>query len=200
MEHTPRMRVVDAVRISMSIPLFFAAVRNLRSDVYVDGGLFNNYPIKLFDREKYIDPENASRHARRPKYYQQENSEKPATSSEYVYNKETLGFRLDSGRDIGVFRDHAEPEHHELNDFFDYAFALIRSSLKVQENTHLHSDDWHRTIYINTLGVGTTDFDLSAAKKEELILEGNQAAKKYLEWFQTNPPGDRPKNHPDNQD
>ncbi|MCF8039589.1 MAG: patatin-like phospholipase family protein [Desulfohalobiaceae bacterium] len=199
-EHTPRMRIVDAVRISMSIPLFFAAVRNLRSDIYVDGGLFNNYPIKLFDREKYIPRTDLPRHARRPDYYQKENATKPETSSEYVYNKETLGFRLDSGRDIAVFRDHAEPRHLELNDFFDYLLALFRSTLKVQESIHLHSDDWHRTIYINTLGVGTTDFDLTAAKKEELILEGHQAAKKYLEWFKANPPQDRPRNHPDNQD
>lgn len=37
-EHTPRVRVADAVRMSMSIPLFFAAVRNVRGDVLVDGG------------------------------------------------------------------------------------------------------------------------------------------------------------------
>ena len=38
-EHTPRMCVADAVRISMSIPLFFAAKRNFRNDLYVDGGV-----------------------------------------------------------------------------------------------------------------------------------------------------------------
>jgi len=53
-EHTPRMCIADAVRISMSIPLFFAAKRSPRGDVYVDGGLLDNYPVKLFDREKYI--------------------------------------------------------------------------------------------------------------------------------------------------
>ena len=37
-EHTPRMRVVDAVRRSMSIPLFFTAIRDDRDDVFVDGG------------------------------------------------------------------------------------------------------------------------------------------------------------------
>lgn len=49
MEHTPTSRIADAVRISMSIPLFFAAFRNIRNDVYVDGGLLNNFPVKLFD-------------------------------------------------------------------------------------------------------------------------------------------------------
>ena len=54
-EHTPTMCVADAIRISMSIPLFFAAKRTTRGDVYVDGGLLDNYPIKLFDRMKYVD-------------------------------------------------------------------------------------------------------------------------------------------------
>ena len=45
-EHTPRTCVADAVRISMSIPLFFAAKRCIRGDVYVDGGVLDNYPIE----------------------------------------------------------------------------------------------------------------------------------------------------------
>ncbi len=52
-EHTPRMCIADAVRISMSIPLFFASHRSPRGDVYVDGGLLDNYPVKLFDRCLY---------------------------------------------------------------------------------------------------------------------------------------------------
>ena len=39
-EHTSKIPVVEAVRISMSIPLFFAAIRNEQKDVYVDGGVF----------------------------------------------------------------------------------------------------------------------------------------------------------------
>lgn len=67
-EHTPRMCVADAVRISMSIPLFFAAKRSLRGDAYVDGGVLDNYPIKLFDREKYL--KTGGRHT---DYYDKEN-------------------------------------------------------------------------------------------------------------------------------
>ena len=53
-EHTPRMCVADAARISMSIPLFFAAIRGMRSDIYVDGGLLDNYAVRVFDRTKYV--------------------------------------------------------------------------------------------------------------------------------------------------
>ena len=199
-EHTPRIRVVDAVRISMSIPLFFASVRDFRNDVFVDGGVFNNYPIKLFDREKYIDAADRAKNARKTNYYKKENKNKPKTSSSYVFNKETLGFRLDSGQEIAVFRDGAEPQREKIDDFFDYIGALFRAILNVQENQHLHSDDWCRTIYINTIGVGTTEFGLDDQKKKKLAAEGKKATEDYLNWYDKLDPATPPVNHPDFKD
>lgn len=45
---SPDVVVADAVRMSMSIPFFFAAVRS-SSAVYVDGGATWNYPLEIFD-------------------------------------------------------------------------------------------------------------------------------------------------------
>ena len=39
-----------AARISMSIPFFFAA-KELRGDIFVDGGVLRNYPLDVFDDE-----------------------------------------------------------------------------------------------------------------------------------------------------
>ncbi len=196
-EHTPRMRVADAVRISMSIPLFFTAIRNMRSDVYVDGGLFNNYPIKLFDREKYIAKGKRALHARSTPYYKDnENKTKPKTSSPYVYNKESLGFRLDSRKEIAAFRDVAEAQHKKIDNVLEYFSALVESIFNVQDNQHLHSDDWQRTVYINTHGVGTTDFDLLDSTKKKLVTTGKKATREYLDWFVEK----KPTNHPDNQE
>lgn len=193
-EHTPRMRVVDAVRISMSIPLFFAAVPTFAGDLYVDGGLLENYPVKLFDREKYLDPEERLLHAAHPEYYKSANREKPSTSSLYVYNKETLGFRLDTKQEIAVFRDGAMPQRVKIDDLFDYSVALFKAVLNVQENQHLHKDDWHRTIYINTLDIKTTDFDLTDSKKKDLIEQGRIGVKTYFTWYDTPPLDDKPLN------
>lgn len=194
-EHTPRKRVADAARISMSIPLFFAAVRDMRGDVFVDGGLFDNYPVKLFDREKYVDKKDRPTHTRRPGYYDAANASAPPTSSPYVYNKETLGFRLDSEREIAVFRDGAEPARAEVDDFFDYSFALLKSIMNVQNNQHLHSDDWHRTVYIDTLGVGTVDFGLDDTQKQALVAQGVRGTRAYFEWYDKADPTDMPSNH-----
>ncbi|CAG23338.1 patatin-like phospholipase family protein [Photobacterium profundum] len=186
-EHTPKICVADAVRISMSIPLFFSAKRSIQGDVYVDGGVLDNYPIRLFDRLKYLDSNNYVK----PIYYKNINSsiadiKKPV--SQYVYNKETLGFRLDTKAEISMFLDHTEPPQTKIDSFFDYTWALVNTVIEAQQNSHLHSDDWLRTVYINSLGIKTTDFDLSDDQKNELMLSGSKGTLQYFDWFDSDEP------------
>ncbi len=187
-ERVPDMPLVTALRISMSIPLFFRAKRfGERKDVYVDGGVMMNYPVKLFDRQKYINMEMEKEAARSVEYYNRENArflmERPQ-SSPYVYNRQTLGMRLDTAQEIGLFRYEEPVEGREIKTFPTYARSLISALMQVQENKHLHSDDWQRTLYINTLDVKTTDFDLSDKKKMDLIDQGINGAENYFKWFE----------------
>lgn len=180
-EHTPRVCIADAARISMSIPLFFAGVRNFRNDLYVDGGVLDNYPIKIFDRTKYV-----TRNLTHTSYYQSINEslkDKPRRIADYVFNKETLGFRLDGKEKVSMFRDNAEPPRAEIDSIFDYTLTLFKTLLDAQDNGHLHSDDWQRTIYIDTLGVKATDFDISDAKKQELLDSGRSYTRSYIDWY-----------------
>jgi NTE family protein len=196
-EHTPRTPLADAVRISMSIPLFFTAKRSFRGDVYVDGGVLDNYPVKIFDRQKYVG-EGDEGHFSEPEYYKNHNRKLKKNGivvSPYIYNKETLGFRLDSGKEIAVFRDQAEPSPQTIDDFFSYAWSLIETIMEGQASQHLHSDDWQRTVYIDTLGVKTTDFDLSEARKKALVTSGRQNAQKYFAWYDD--PAENPANRVD---
>ncbi len=182
-EHTPRMRVVDAVRRSMSIPLFFRAITDDRGDVFVDGGVLNNYPVKLFDRLKYLQSTDL---IRTPKYYKDENRKlklRKGNDRCYIYNKETLGFRLDSAKEIGVFRDGDSPPGHDIDNLLDYTTQLIQTMLDAQDNQHLHSDDWHRTIYVDSLGVDTTEFDLDEDTKKALVRSGRKSTRAYLKWW-----------------
>ena len=181
------MELATAVRISMSLPLFFAAVRHgSRKDVYVDGGVQLNYSIKLFDRERYIDQREDAAAARRTAYYNKENArfelQRPSRSP-YVYNCQTLGLRLDTQEEIALFRYDEPIKGKPIRNFSDYARRLLGALMNAQENTHLHSDDWQRTVYINTLDVGTTDFNLSDATKAALIEQGIQGTEGYFAWF-----------------
>lgn len=184
-QETKTMKVADAARISMSIPLFFAAVRGGQNNkhVFVDGGLLDNYTVKTFDRQTYLADIN---NARRTEYYEKINEklrmQRTTSRNEYVYNKETLGFRLDAKEDIDMYLTHEE-NFNEINGFFDYTKALVTTLIDFQTNDHLHSDDWQRTVYIDTLGVRAIDFDIPTEKKDELVKSGKLYTEAYLEWY-----------------
>ena len=158
-EHTPDMKVVDALRITMSLPLFFSAVR-YKGHIYVDGGLFNNYPIELFDNRKYIIPNSYS---------------------EKMFNTETLGLRLDSLAEIRVLRDGNAPEKNKIKNIKDFTLALSKALLNHLENRHRNDMlDKSRTIYIDTLDIGVTDFDLSETDKMRLFESGYRGAEYFF--------------------
>ena len=189
---TPNVKVADAARISMSIPLFFAAIKGIDGDdhIYVDGGLLDNYAVKVFDRMNYVSDEA---NIRRTEYYQKINEKLRASKAktrslnpvnEYIYNKETLGFRLDAQEEIDFYLDpNASAPTKEIKSFFTYTKALITTLIDFQNNVHLHSDDWQRTVYIDTLGISSIDFGLSDAKKTKLVESGKDFTEAYLEWY-----------------
>jgi NTE family protein len=55
--------------------------------------------------------------------------------------------------------------------------------LNVQVNQHLHSDDWNRTVYIDTLGIGTVDFNLPDDRKQALFISGAVSVELYFTWY-----------------
>lgn len=44
----PNLELVQAVRMSASYPFFFESVK-YNNDIWIDGGLLNNFPIRIFD-------------------------------------------------------------------------------------------------------------------------------------------------------
>lgn len=192
--NTPDVKVADAARISMSIPLFFASVKGINNDnhIYVDGGLLDNYAVKVFDRKNLVfDQQN---NARRTEYYKTLNeklstlSPKMASPNKtlnlYVYNKETLGFRLDGKEEIAKFIDpEFQPPAKEIKTLFSYTKALITTLLDAQDSVHLHNDDWQRTVFIDTYDVGPIDFDITDDNKQKLVQSGKTCTEAYLQWY-----------------
>ncbi len=162
-ETTWDMPVARAVRISMSIPLFFEAVKGPGYNLRVDGGLLWNYPVQLFDN---------------PRYYRR--GEGLPGEAAWGPNPQTLGLKLDSAREIARARKQNGPDLVPINDFFDYAKHLVATIMDMQNALHLKSHDSERTVYIDSLGVGATDFDLSDKKKAELVESGRKAMAAYL--------------------
>lgn len=47
---TPNVKVIDAIRMSISIPFMFTT-NKYNGDIHVDGGLIDNFPIKYFEND-----------------------------------------------------------------------------------------------------------------------------------------------------
>jgi len=154
------MRVISAVRISMSLPLFFAATRwklvngkltsDPHGDVYVDGGLIRNYPLTMFDIK-------------------------------VAKNPKTLGFRLDSKSEIDTYKkDGVWPTPLKINSILDYFPALVKTMSNVQDANFAESGETGRTVFIDTLGVSTTDFKMSEDDKKRLSDSGTKAVRDFF--------------------
>ena len=83
-----------------------------------------------------------------------------------------------------------------VDDFFDYGWALIKTVLNAQNNNHLHGDDWQRSVYIDTLGIGTTDFDLSETNKKQLVKSGSDGTRTFFDWYDSAKGKNLPFNNP----
>ena len=170
-ERTPDTPIWQALRISMSLPLVFASMKSGK-DVCVDGGLSWNYPIDLFDHPRYLG--NAK-----------------GKHNDNNYNSATLGFRVDSRAEIQAERTKLQLPRAKVGNLVDYLKALVGFAIDMANHAHLNEADWHRTVFIDSLGVGTTDFGIDEKRQLALIDSGSQCTGKYFQWFE-NAPADAP--------
>ena len=179
-ETNPTMRVADAVRISMSIPLYFRAVLldargNVITgtpapgqpvEVLVDGGLLANYPVDLFDYPRYLPAALAA---------------KAPDARGRVFNPETLGLRLDRAAQIpfdtaATGRLALAP--YDIKDFNSYAAALYTVAL---ENLNpVQPADWPRTVSINILDFSPKIRRVTDAQKQQLMDGGRDGVRAFL--------------------
>lgn len=94
-----------------------------------------------------------------------------------------MGFRVATYDQIRAEKESWKRPPLPINDFFDYAKALVTFMLDMANQLHLHKNDWHRTVFIDSGDVGTTDFKLPKEKIEMLYDNGVKGTKEYFKWF-----------------
>jgi NTE family protein len=104
-------------------------------------------------------------------------------SASQVFNKETLGFRVDTADEIAAEKQRWRSPPVKVANIEDYIKALVGFMVDTANKTHLHDDDWHRTVFIDAAGISATDFGLSPAQIKTLIANGVQGTTAYLKWF-----------------
>lgn len=160
-EHTPDVAVADAVRMSMSIPLFFEALRFDGSsfgdgDYYVDGGLYDNFPTHIFDKEQYA-----------------------TWAFRDNINWETLGLYLQQAKD-------AEEQEPEIpGDVWQFLTLAARNLYHSHQVSAYQTNpvDKYRTVEISDCGISALEFDIEpGSEKHKLLYEsGRQAVRDFFE-------------------
>ncbi|MHB8512935.1 MAG: patatin-like phospholipase family protein [Actinomycetota bacterium] len=151
------LSVAHAVRMSMSIPVFFEPVHVRDSSralhTIVDGGMLSNFPVWYFD----VDG--------KPSY-------------------PTFGLMLvEEDPKAPVHLPDPETTHGPIEQTIQFLKDIVNTMVEGRDRYYLEHDTFVRTIPIPTLGVGTTDFGLKDDKKKALFESGVQAAKKFLETW-----------------
>ena len=155
-ESYPKMKVKDAVRISVSIPLYFEPVYIDSSgktfdhpklkqgfDMMVDGGVLENFPIHIFDKQQ-------------PDLY-------------------TIGFRIDHEPQIKNDKGDktlAEMPIDDLKQYFGAFYNIVIENLNRQQLT---ITDWQRTVSISDGDVLPKVRKLSKEEVSILIENGRKA-------------------------
>jgi NTE family protein len=152
--------VALAVRMSMSIPVFFEPVRfkgpkATEPHVIVDGGMLSNFPVWLFDCEDGEPPEW-------PTFGLLLVEPKPRVP---------VGARLPEPKMSG-----SGPRA-----VIEYVKALAQTMMEAHDRLYVEQANFARTIAIPTLGVGTTEFDLPRERAIALYDSGRWAAEKFLD-------------------
>ena len=152
--------ISKAVRMSMSIPIFFEPVqlkdRKGMTHIIVDGGVLSNYPVWLLDDGTSNPP------------------------------WPTFGFKLVE-QDQRKLR---EPERNPIRNTWNYLNALAGTLLDAHDSFHISMSkgDYDRTIGIPTTvnlygsakEIQGTDFDLTKEQQELLYQNGIDEAQRFL--------------------
>ncbi len=169
-ETYPNMRIKDALRISISIPLYFEPLlidengtiqydrRNKNFHMMVDGGLLSNYPVHIFDSTRYIQS---------------------GKENYYVLNNETVGMLLDKPEAQLLQQKSRRPL--TIQTLSQYVSAVYQTII---DKPNPDPSFIRRTISISHLNLPGRVRKLSEATIQKLVESGRQGVRNF---FSANP-------------
>lgn len=181
-EHMPQMQLKAAIHLSGCIPVYYkpvaidsawneVSVKNNKNkfDLYVDGGMINNYPINIFDSCL--------------------TGNDPFDCKNLKYNNQTLGLKLERPEQIQQFDNGVTAlAPYPVSSLKDYQLALINflQELLARKTPGLENETG-RTIFISYGKVFGKIRKVSDAEKTKLFNNGVIAAEKFFTNQPANP-------------
>ncbi len=180
-KNTPSFSVATAVRISGGVPLYFTPItlddslQKIKQgdtssyiNYYVDGGMFCNYPISMFDSCKHGDM--------------------PLLCNDLVFNKETIGIKLERKEQIDAFLNNSieippyQPKN--INDYFA-AFGNLLMETMARKYPDLLNEKG-RSIFVDYGKVNPKVKKVSNKNKRMLYENGKAGVIRFFEIQQKN--------------
>ena len=147
------LEIAMAVRMSMSVPVFFETVCLQHPQKgpchIVDGGVLSNYPIWLFDRQ-----------------------------DKQVPRWPTFGFKLEDFRQ-GLPADH----YSDINGPIDLCKSLVNTMLDAHDARAMEASERVRTIHIDTMGNSFVNFAMDTITRDRLYDSGVTAAGQFFQTW-----------------
>ena len=193
-EHTPNVLVADAVRASISFPVFFTPTKIRENGVprriyfnegldseeirYMDGGVLDNYPIWMFDEMKY--------------HFEEE--EWKSKQKIPFSNSKTLGFMILDKSRIDIYNQpYFDPELTKMKRVnkqqYQSSIGYIMGSLfntylsESEPNIFRRNGDGFRSVFVDNLGMSVLAFNLTEIDKKRIIESGQKAVQFYKDRF-----------------
>lgn len=172
-EQYPDMAVKDAVRISLSIPLYFKPVliddkgkvydkpvAGQRLHLMVDGGALSNYPLFMFDSTRYITGGAGVNH--------------------YQENPETLGLMMEMPEQIAYNQTQLGKYPLPINNIKDYVKAVYVTLIDKASPEAEGRNQYRRTITISTLNYSGRVRKLPRKVIDDLLESGREGTRKFF--------------------
>ena len=164
----PAMKISTAVRISISVPLYFTAVfldstgnPVRRPDlaqhyqVYVDGGILANYPIQVFDSI-------------------------PLVGKDSLLPNKTIGLKVERPEQLEWYKSSGYIAPFRISSFRQYIAALYNIVIENLNRKLPYEQERLSTIYINTDNTSPKVRKISRPQKQQLYDRGKEAAEQFL--------------------
>jgi len=172
-EQYPNMSIRDAVRISMSIPLYYKPVliddsgkiyskpeQNKILHVMVDGGVLSNYPIQMFDSTKY--------------------SSRYDSVNVFYSNPETLGILLERSDQIAYNSKNPGVAPINIKKMRQFYSALYFTLVDKPNPELMNSAIIRRAISIDNLNLSPRVRKLDTKTIDSLINSGRSGARNFF--------------------
>lgn len=161
-EKTPDMPLKTAIRISISVPMYFGAVlldkdnqvvtnpkKGQAYQVLIDGGVLANYPLDLFDTNHQPNPE-------------------------------TLGLKLVRPEQAAYARTADGPAPYPIRNIKQYVGALYTFVLDGFNSRQSGASERDRTLYISTEGISPRVRRVPRRQIQQLYESGERGAMYFL--------------------